>query len=319
MADASTAPAVVSQDALEDPRVVLLLAIADDELVIGHRHSHWTGVAPHLEEDLALSSISQDEIGHAVLWYSLAAPLVGCDADALGLGRDRGQYRHAVLVERGVRDWAYTIARHYLYDTAEDIRLRALARSSWTAVAEATGAILREERYHLLHAREWLARLARGPVDARRKLADGLTDAFAEALALFEPLPGEDTLLADGTLAEPHTEQLQHWLDVVATDLRAVGLERVLETGTSVPDAEMVATSSGALLTESQLVLPVPTTTGVAPAPLSAPHLERDGQRWVPAGEFRGQGGRHGHHTPDFDEVWEEMTGTYRAHPGARW
>ena len=72
----------------EDPRLDLALALADDELVIGHRHSQWTGVAPHLEEDLAFSSIAQDEIGHAVLWYGLAASrLPGVDDDALGLGR----------------------------------------------------------------------------------------------------------------------------------------------------------------------------------------------------------------------------------------
>ncbi|MBA2528562.1 MAG: phenylacetate-CoA oxygenase subunit PaaI, partial [Euzebyales bacterium] len=62
---------------MSDPRLELLLALGDDELVIGHRHSSWTGVAPHLEEDLAFSSIAQDEIGHAVVWYRLAAELAG--------------------------------------------------------------------------------------------------------------------------------------------------------------------------------------------------------------------------------------------------
>ena len=37
---------------------IQLLAIADDEFVIGSSDSEWTGIAPILEEDVAMSSIS---------------------------------------------------------------------------------------------------------------------------------------------------------------------------------------------------------------------------------------------------------------------
>jgi ring-1,2-phenylacetyl-CoA epoxidase subunit PaaC len=290
---------------MSDPRVELLLALADDELVIGHRHAHWTGVAPHLEEDMAFSSISQDEIGHAVIWYSLAAEVTGKDPDSLGLGRQPDQYRNALLVERPNGDWGYSIARQYLYDTADDVRLTALADSSWDAIARATGAIRREERYHLIHARTWLDRLAGGPVEARRRLSEGLVNAFGDALGVFEPLPGEDELVADGVLPVPHAELLQHWLDVVAADLTRAGIERVLEEGTAPPDGEFVPTSSGELTRDD--------------APLQGVHVERRGGAWVPVGEFTGRGGRHGRHSEDFAELWEEMTATYRAHPGASW
>jgi ring-1,2-phenylacetyl-CoA epoxidase subunit PaaC len=49
---------------MDDALRALLLALGDDELIIGHRHSEWTGHAPHIEEDVAFSSIAQDEIGH---------------------------------------------------------------------------------------------------------------------------------------------------------------------------------------------------------------------------------------------------------------
>ncbi|CAN5896584.1 MAG: phenylacetate-CoA oxygenase subunit PaaC [Euzebyales bacterium] len=302
----------VAGTSLDQAKLALLLALADDELVIGHRHSHWTGVAPQIEEDLAFSSIAQDEIGHAVVWYTIAADTAsgsgraeGASLDALGLGRPMEGYRNAILVERENRDWAFTIARQYLYDTADDVRLEALAGSSWLAVADATGALRREERYHLLHAHAWVDRLADGPVEARRKLGDGLVAAFGEALGLFEPLPGEEELVAEGILPAPHAELLQRWLDLVAADLSRVGLERVLEEGAVAGEGEMVATSSGEM----------------APAEviLAGPHVTRRGDQWVPVGEFRGRGGRHGIHSEDFPAVWEEMTGTYRAHPGARW
>ena len=282
------------QSATDDPRVDLLLSLADDELVMGHRHSHWTGVAPHVEEDLAFSSIAQDEIGHAVVWYGLAADLTGSDPDALGLGRKPDGYRNAILVERPPRGWGFTIARHYLYDVAEDVRLRTLAQSSWSAVASATGALLREERYHLIHARLWLDRLAKGPLEARSRLVDGLLAALAEAPGLFETLPGEDALVGDGTLPFSHEQQREQWQEILATDLGALGLEHVLDGESHHTGGEFVPTSSGELLT---------------------PEEGDDGGHAAGGG----LGGRLGHHSEDFAEVWEEMTGTYRAHPGASW
>src|ERR1041384_5987637 len=107
------------------------MALADDELVLGHRHSEWTGWAPHIEEDLAFSSIAQDEIAHARLLYGLGTELAGRDQDDLAMGREPSESRNAVLCERPNGDWGYSLARHYLYDTADDVRLRALAESSW--------------------------------------------------------------------------------------------------------------------------------------------------------------------------------------------
>jgi len=317
-----------------EPRIALLLALGDDELVIGHRHSQWTGVAPHLEEDLAFSSIAQDEIGHAVVWYAIAADHAGADAvrsiatrasgdgdlvDALGLGRDPQGYRNAVLCERPNRDWGYTIGRQYLYDTADELRLEALADSSWKAVAEATGALRREERYHLMHARAWVERLASGPVDARQRLGEGLAAAFAEAFGLFEPVEGEDELVAEGILPVSHADMLQRWLDRVSGELAALGLERVLEEGRiDSGGGEFVATASGAMLVDDGAA-----GDGV---PAAATHVVRQGDRWVAvtggargASAGGGLGGRRGDHSEDFMDVWEEMTGTYRAHPGASW
>ena len=72
-----------------------LLAIADDELVLGWRNSEWTGIAPFLEEDVAFSSIAQNEIGHARALYELAARELGTDADALAFDRPLDEYRSA--------------------------------------------------------------------------------------------------------------------------------------------------------------------------------------------------------------------------------
>jgi hypothetical protein len=39
----------------------------------------------------------------------------------------------------------------------------------------------------------------------------------------------------------------------------------------------------------------------------------------VHEGGLAGEGGRRGVRTDDFAALWNEMTGLYRAHPGATW
>src|SRR6266699_1213411 len=96
-------------------RAQLLLTLADDELILGWRDSEWTGIAPTLEEDVAFSSIAQNEIGHARALYELAAEELDTDADALAFDRQPAEYRCAPLVQLREMDWAHTIARHWLY------------------------------------------------------------------------------------------------------------------------------------------------------------------------------------------------------------
>ena len=142
----------------------LLLTLADDELVLGWRDSEWTGVAPTLEEDVAFSSIAQNEIGHARALYELAAAELGTDADALAFDRKPDDYRCAPLVElRLLDDWALTIARRYLYEQADRLRIGALMSSDDRELAGLGAKIDREEVYHRLHAELWAARLRDEP------------------------------------------------------------------------------------------------------------------------------------------------------------
>ena len=140
-------------------RAQQLLSLADDELILGWRDSEWTGIAPTLEEDVAFSSIAQNEIGHARALYELAAVELGTDADALAFDRAPEEYRCAPLVELRLLDWAHTIARRYLYEEADRIRIQALMRSDDAGLAGLAAKIDREEVYHRLHAELWAARL----------------------------------------------------------------------------------------------------------------------------------------------------------------
>jgi ring-1,2-phenylacetyl-CoA epoxidase subunit PaaC len=144
-------------------RAQLLLEIADDELIVGWRDSEWTGIAPTLEEDVAFSSIAQNEIGHARAAYELAARDLGTDADALAFDRRPDEYRCAPLVELRLLEWAPTIARRYLYEAADAVRLEALIAGDDPEVSSLATKIDREEAYHRMHAELWHQRLRDEP------------------------------------------------------------------------------------------------------------------------------------------------------------
>jgi ring-1,2-phenylacetyl-CoA epoxidase subunit PaaC len=163
-------------------RAQRLLELADDELVLGWRDSEWTGIAPFLEEDVAFSSIAQNEIGHARALYELAARELDTTADELAFDRAPDEYRCAPLVElRFVPDWARTIARHYLYESADAVRVAALKESDDAEVAGLMAKIDREEAYHRMHADMWIDRLGDDP-----KVRKALLELWPYALGLLD-------------------------------------------------------------------------------------------------------------------------------------
>ena len=164
-------------------RAQLLLRIADDELILGWRDSEWTGIAPSLEEDVAFSSIAQNEIGHARAAYELAAVELGTTADELAFDRQPSEYRCAPLVELRLLDWAHAIARRYLYEQADRLRIQALMESDDGELAGLATKIDREEAYHRMHAELWADRLRDEP-----RFQEALDD-----LSVFVPGLLEDT------------------------------------------------------------------------------------------------------------------------------
>lgn len=278
---------------MSDSLVSVLTALADDELVLGHRHSEWTGFAPHIEEDVAFSSIAQDEIGHAAAYYSIVAAVAGGDPDRLALGREPGGYRNAIVCERPNQEWAYTLARHWLYDHADAIRLESLAETAHEDLRALVNKIRREERYHLIHADTWMDRITHGPVEGRRKLIDSIAIVFDEAMGLFEPFELEDAAVEEGWLPVRSAELRERFISQVTNSLDKIGLP-VHEARRPDEGAEFVASSSGDL-------------------------IAGDGGNGAAPEHHEALGGRRGKRSPEFAALYEDLTSTYRAHPGAKW
>jgi ring-1,2-phenylacetyl-CoA epoxidase subunit PaaC len=163
-------------------RTQLLLSLADDELIVGWRDSEWTGVAPTLEEDVAFSSIAQNEIGHARAFYELAAAELDTTPDALAFDRRPDEYRCAPFVELRLLDWAQSIARRYLYEEADRLRLDALRHGDDAELAGLAAKVDREEVYHRLHAEMWAGRLHDEP-----RFRAAVKELWPFALGVVEP------------------------------------------------------------------------------------------------------------------------------------
>jgi ring-1,2-phenylacetyl-CoA epoxidase subunit PaaC len=209
-----------TRDALAE----LLLAMADDEFVLGFWDSEWTGIAPILEEDVAMSSVSQDEIGHAKALYELLAELTGEDADKIAFGRPADAYRHAALMNHARTDWAFSIARRFLYEHADAVRLESLAASTYQPLADLVVMMRRAETYLLLHFALWLRRLAEGGDDSHTRLTEAIGALWSDAQAVFAPLAGEACLVAARILPESLEALRSRWLERVTARLHASGL-----------------------------------------------------------------------------------------------
>ena len=173
-----------------------LLHLADNAVVLGQRNAEWCGHAPILEEDLAMANNSLDLIGQARLLYQLAAtrlntegrtqrpsawPAGAVTEDTLAYFRDDRDFRNYTLQELphnpglvpaagGTRDWGVSIVRNFFYAVLMELTLERLAASPDADLAAIAAKSLKEVRYHVRHARDWLLRLGDGTDESHRRV-----------------------------------------------------------------------------------------------------------------------------------------------------
>ena len=149
----------------------LLLGLADDRLVLGHRLSEWCGHAPILEEDIALANIALDLIGQANLLLGFAGTVEGKgrDADALAYFRDAREFRNHPLVELPKGDFAFTIVRQFLFDAFSHHLLDGLRTSTNPDLKGIAVKGMKETAYHLRHSAEWVVRLGDGTAESHER------------------------------------------------------------------------------------------------------------------------------------------------------
>ncbi|MHC4420323.1 MAG: 1,2-phenylacetyl-CoA epoxidase subunit PaaC [Planctomycetota bacterium] len=217
-------------ETLKDPLVELLLALADDKLVLGHRNSDWTGLTPIPEEDIAFSSLAQDEIAHAQAVYELTATLTGRSADELAFGREPHDFRSAAIVELpDDYDWAFAICRQLFCDHFDLVRLRRMAGSSYRPLADLAARLAAEEQIHVEHTDAWLQRLGAGPEEAQERMQAALRRLARVAASLFEPTEGQIKLEAAAVYPPGATDAFEQWAQDLGEATGAAGLTLLID------------------------------------------------------------------------------------------
>jgi ring-1,2-phenylacetyl-CoA epoxidase subunit PaaC len=238
------------------PLFEYLLRLGDDRLVLGHRLSEWCGHGPILEEDIAMTNLALDLIGHATLFLRLAGEVEGQgrDEDALAYWRDEREFRNLQLCELPNGDFGVTMVRQFLFDSWSLTLLEALSRSADARLAAIAAKAHKETRYHVRHSSEWMCRLGDGTEESHRRAQAALDELWPWTGEFGYADDVERTLQAQGIVPDP-AELVPRW-DRMARDILA-------RATLSVPEGPMRMTggrfgrhteSLGHLLAEMQIV-----------------------------------------------------------------
>ncbi len=216
---------------LSPAALAYLTAFADDEHMVGARHTSWIGMGPFLEEDLAFCSIAQDELGHAIALYELVVDSLNFSSDSttsvdhFALLRPAGEYRSCSLAEAACDDWQDALVRHWLYDRGEELRWAALTGSSDSALADIAVRSEREETFHRAHAASFMRRIAEsGNAESITRIMDSFERLLPLGEGLWTPPEGEPDALAEGFVTESSASLSTRWKTLVSDDLRAWNL-----------------------------------------------------------------------------------------------
>ncbi|MDW7616670.1 1,2-phenylacetyl-CoA epoxidase subunit PaaC [Peribacillus simplex] len=219
----------------------LLLQLADDDFIHSYRGAEWLGLAPHIEEDVASASISQDTMGHAAIYYKLLDELGEGDADKLAHDRPAKERRNAIILElvNGPGyymkdpdyDWAFAVVRNYFYTQAKAIKVQSLHSCSYEPLAEVAQKVQMELYYHLMHWKTWFVQLLGSSHEEavlRMKAAIGKTmPDFAGVFSLGQY--GEE--MVELGLIEGEADLQKKWIEAITPIFESVGLAATIEIG----------------------------------------------------------------------------------------
>ena len=161
------------------------LRLGDDALITAQRLCEWTGKAPTLEEDIALSNVGLDYLGRARMLLQYAGSTLGKSEDELAYLRDAPQFRNLLITELPRGDFAFTMVRQYLLDEYELLFFSALAGSADAELNAIASKTLKEVRYHHRRSQEWMRRLGLGTEVSNRRAQQALDDLWGYVAELF--------------------------------------------------------------------------------------------------------------------------------------
>ena len=212
----------------------LLFQLADDDFLISYRGSEWLGLAPHIEEDVASSSITQDTMGHATMYYNLLEEIGVGNADALAHARPSAERRNSILAERvngegyymetPIYDWAYAVVRNYFYSQAKRVKIDSLRESSYTPLAEGAVKVSMELHYHLMHWRTWFTQLLSSTDEAKERMNKAIELVMEDFGDVFSYGQYKEAIESEGLIASEE-ELTKNWIATLTPVFESLGLK----------------------------------------------------------------------------------------------
>ncbi|HAM80860.1 1,2-phenylacetyl-CoA epoxidase subunit PaaC [Ornithinibacillus bavariensis] len=210
----------------------LLFQLADDDFIISFRGSEWLGLAPHIEEDVAYSSITQNTMGHAVMYYNLLEELGEGDANFLAHDRGASDRRNGAYLEKRngegkyleepYFDWALAVVRNYFYESFKKVKLEAISTSSYKPLANVAKKVLMEHPYHFAHWKLWIKQLQTSSEEAKKRIQHRIEEAWEEFLDVLELGNYGNEMVQHQLIAIDEETIKGNWLEEVKTVLVAM-------------------------------------------------------------------------------------------------
>ncbi|MCD5323479.1 MULTISPECIES: 1,2-phenylacetyl-CoA epoxidase subunit PaaC [Pontibacillus] len=216
----------------------LLFQLADDDFIVAYRGSEWLGLAPHIEEDVAFSSISQDTMGHATMYYQLLEDLDAGIANDLAHGRMPEERRNAILLEEvngpghyleePRYDWAFAVVRHYFYTQAKKIRTDSLQQSSYEPLSHVAIKVNTELYYHLMHWKTWFKQLITIPGEAQERMLEAVSKVLEDMDGVLTLGPQAEQMAQAG-LIEGEALLRKRWMNEIESMMDSCNIQVNLE------------------------------------------------------------------------------------------
>ncbi|MFD2824395.1 1,2-phenylacetyl-CoA epoxidase subunit PaaC [Lacinutrix iliipiscaria] len=177
-----------------------ILGIADNSLILGQRLGELCGHGPSLETDIACTNISLDLFGQVRSYYQYASKVAGDGRteDDIAMLRKEREYVNVLLVEQPNTDFAYTMARQFLFDMYHMLFLNELQKSKDVTLSAIANKCIKEVSYHLRFSSDWIKRLGDGTEISHQKMQDAIDGLWTYTDELFHQTEADKQMVEEG-------------------------------------------------------------------------------------------------------------------------
>ncbi|MEO6734298.1 MAG: 1,2-phenylacetyl-CoA epoxidase subunit PaaC [Ferruginibacter sp.] len=182
-------------------RAAFLLHLADTNLVLAQRNAEWCGHGPILEQDIAITNISLDQLGQARNFYQYAAALINelpeqlvknVTEDSLAYLRTEREFKNLLITELPKGDWAQTILRQFFISVYLHLLYGQLQENTDGQLAAIAEKSIKEVTYHLRWSSEWVIRLGDGTAESNQRMLTAFENLWAYTGEFFIPATYEN-------------------------------------------------------------------------------------------------------------------------------